>query len=123
MHCVGKRLPVNNERKLTGFSGNLKSSFLFRYGTVTQSGRADAGVTGVHPDRPRSERKGEGGSPAKSEWENDRLAALWRLILIALRGLRRAQAAALGRDDLDSDAASWPLAVSSSRATTEQPRG
>jgi len=34
--------------------------------------------------------------------ENDRLAALWRLI--ALRGLRRGEAAALDRDDLDSDA-------------------
>lgn len=34
--------------------------------------------------------------------ENDRLAALWWLI--ALRGLRRDEAAALDRDDLDSDA-------------------
>ena len=34
--------------------------------------------------------------------ENDRLAALWWLI--ALRGLRRGEAAALDRDDLDSDA-------------------
>ncbi len=34
--------------------------------------------------------------------ENDRLAALWWLI--ALRGLRRSEAAALDRDDLDSEA-------------------
>ena len=34
--------------------------------------------------------------------ENDRLAALWWLI--ALRGLRRGEAAALDRDDLDSEA-------------------
>jgi integrase len=34
--------------------------------------------------------------------ENDRLAALWWLI--SLRGLRRGEAAALDRDDLDSDA-------------------
>jgi hypothetical protein len=34
--------------------------------------------------------------------ENDRLAALWWLI--ALRGLRRGEAAALDRDDLDSKA-------------------
>ncbi len=34
--------------------------------------------------------------------ENDRLASLWWLI--ALRGLRRGEAAALDRDDLDSDA-------------------
>jgi integrase len=34
--------------------------------------------------------------------ENDRLAALWSLI--ALRGLRRGEAAALDRDDLDSEA-------------------
>jgi hypothetical protein len=33
--------------------------------------------------------------------ENDRLAALWWLI--ALRGLRRGEAAALDRDDLDSE--------------------
>src|SRR5208282_1378118 len=34
--------------------------------------------------------------------EDDRLAALWWLI--ALRGLRRGEAAALDRDDLDSEA-------------------
>jgi integrase len=34
--------------------------------------------------------------------ENDRLAALWWLI--ALRGLRRGEATALDRDDLDSEA-------------------
>jgi hypothetical protein len=40
--------------------------------------------------------------------ENDRLAALWWLI--ALRGLRRGEAAALDRDDLDSEA--WELTIS-----------
>jgi hypothetical protein len=43
---------MNNERKLTGFARDLKSSFPYCYGNVTQRGKADAGVTGVHPDRP-----------------------------------------------------------------------
>jgi integrase len=40
--------------------------------------------------------------------ENDRLAALWWLI--ALRGLRRGEAAALDRDDLDSEACELTVA-------------
>ncbi|MCW2932359.1 MAG: int [Actinomycetia bacterium] len=45
--------------------------------------------------------------------ENDRLAALWWLI--ALRGLRRGEAAALDRDDLDSEARELTISGSSSR--------
>jgi integrase len=43
-----------------------------------------------------------------TEVENDRLAALWWLI--ALRGLRRGEAAALDRDDLDSEACELTVA-------------
>jgi integrase len=46
--------------------------------------------------------------------ENDRLAALWWLI--ALRGLRRGEAAALDRDDLDSDLGSAAIRLTGPRS-------
>jgi hypothetical protein len=47
--------------------------------------------------------------------ENDRLAALWWLI--ALRGLRRGEAAALDRDDLDSEARELTISRAACRAS------